>query len=31
MVGNYLTRRGREVEDDLLMIRDGELRHGSRC
>jgi biotin synthase len=31
MVGNYLTRRGRELEDDLRMIRDGELQHGSRC
>jgi biotin synthase len=31
MVGNYLTRQGRDLAADLQMIRDGELKHADLC
>lgn len=31
MVGNYLTRQGRNLEDDLQLIRDAELQYAKRC
>ncbi len=31
MVGNYLTRQGRDLAADLQMVRDGELNHVDLC
>ena len=31
MVGNYLTRQGRDLETDMQLIRDGELQLVKQC